>query len=213
MKKIMKQSSLNKRVFKSGFTLPEILVVALIASLLSLVLFTVFRSNLTTMAWGQKHMDFNYKIQYMMKQFYTDVKTVNPAISFGKYGDLYISGERTGEFFPQHVIIERKPSEGTEKIFLPISSIYSDGNAYTISYEYSKKHSTLHRKITGPGRNTQRILAYNVKDLVFSKSEEDPMSVKLVCRIGDDKREEVFEDIDFTVRLESELVAIRVVNL
>ena len=66
------------KVKNKGFTLVEVLTSALIVGLLATVLLVVLRSNLTTMSWGQKHMDFNYKIQYFMKQFYTDIKKINP---------------------------------------------------------------------------------------------------------------------------------------
>jgi hypothetical protein len=193
---------------RAAFTAAEILVVTFVASLLIMVLFSVSRSNLNTMSWGQKHMDFNYKIQYMMKQFYTDVKRVNPAISFGKYGDLYLSGERTGEVFPQIVKIERKADNSGEKIHLPLTTIYDDTKMRMITYDYDKKTKVLIRKDTDTKQ--AEVLAYNVHDLTFSKSDDDPKSIKLTCRIEDDKRAGVFEDIDFTVRLESELVSIQV---
>jgi hypothetical protein len=193
---------------RAAFTIAEMVVVTFVASLLILVLFTVSRSNLDTIAWGQKHMDFNYKIQYLMKQFYTDVKRVNPAVSFGKYGDLFISGERTGEIFPQMVIIERKKDASGEKIYLPQSTIYGGGEVHEITYDYDKKARVLQR-LDSKTRKCE-IIAHNLHDLSFEKSNDDPRSIKLTCRIEDDKRAGVFEDIDFTVRLETELITIKV---
>lgn len=210
----MKLFNLNifGKVKNKGFTLVEVLTSALIVGLLATVLLVVLRSNLTTMSWGQKHMDFNYKIQYFMKQFYTDIKKINPHVYVHKYGHLYIKGEAGEEFFPNVVRIEKDiiNNSGTELLFV-LSSLKSDSEAMAIKYYYDKKSETIIREIRpadGPPRAIP--VARNAKDLRFHVNENDSKSVRVTCKIFDDKRPEVFEDVDFTVRLEGDLMTVKV---
>lgn len=201
------------RNVKHGFTLIEILVSALIAALLSTVLVVVLRSNLLTMSWGQKHMDFNYKIQFLMKQFYTDIKKINTHVVVGKYGAILLSGEGEGEFFPNIVSIEKDVENGlsgTELSFVQ-SSLRNLDNSQAIRYYPDKKNKQVLREVkSSNGKVRNEVVARNVTDLRFSKNENDPRSVRLTCRIFDDKRPDVFEDVDFTVRVEGDMIYVKV---
>ncbi|MDD3000652.1 MAG: prepilin-type N-terminal cleavage/methylation domain-containing protein [Candidatus Riflebacteria bacterium] len=202
----------KNNLLRQGFTLVEVLTSALIVALLATVLFVVLRSNLSTMAWGQKHMDFNYKIQYFMKQFYTDIKKINPHVYVHKYGHLYVKGEASGEYFPNVVRIEKDivNNSGSELSFV-LSSLKSDSEAMAIKYYYDKKTKTVMRHVK-PANGSERFIpvARNSQDLRFHVADNDPKSVRITCKIFDDKRSEVFEDVDFTVRLEGDLMTVKV---
>ena len=59
---------------KSGFTLVELAVSMLIIACISTVLIIVLRSNLTTMKFGQKNMDFNQKVLLAIRRIFYDIK-------------------------------------------------------------------------------------------------------------------------------------------
>ncbi|MBR4570735.1 MAG: prepilin-type N-terminal cleavage/methylation domain-containing protein, partial [Candidatus Riflebacteria bacterium] len=59
---------------KSGFSLVELAVSVLIIACISTVLIIVLRSNLTSMKFGQKHMDFNQKVMLAIRRVFYDIK-------------------------------------------------------------------------------------------------------------------------------------------
>ena len=119
---------------KSGFTLVELAVSVLIIACISTVLIIVLRSNLTTMKFGQKHMDFNQKVMLAIRRVFYDIKRINPIlIRSNKYG-YALKNEQSGEPKPRKIFIRKSqaPVLGKDELEfvidsnLDVSDIYID---------------------------------------------------------------------------------------
>ncbi|MBP5469007.1 MAG: type II secretion system protein, partial [Candidatus Riflebacteria bacterium] len=99
---------------KSGFTLIEISVSALIVSIIATVLIVVLRGNLNTLKFGQKHMDFDRKILLTIRRMFYDLKHINPILSKSEKYGYTLKGENIGEPKPRKVFI-RKSKDLKEK--------------------------------------------------------------------------------------------------
>ena len=110
---------------ESGFTLVEIMMVAIIFSFMSMTLIYIFRSNIMAWKWGQKHMEFNQKVQLAMKQVFSDIKKINPMVMMDETNNLWFQGEKIGDLFPNLVEILDKDKDlengGEEILFYQTS--------------------------------------------------------------------------------------------
>ncbi|EKD81980.1 MAG: hypothetical protein ACD_39C01537G0004 [uncultured bacterium] len=197
-----------------GFTLIELSVSVLIISLIILVLIVVFRSNLTTFKWGQQHMEFNQKIQMVMKQIFTDFKRINPILRQDEDGHMFLQGEKIGDLFPNLVTIfdkDKEPANGGEEVAFFLTTFTDLNQRDHIKYFLDKNELIMQR--TDYNGNTKRVvIAEQAADLHFSEDPGDIRQIKIKLTLTDPKKPERSEKIDFAVRLETDLVCVKTVR-
>jgi prepilin-type N-terminal cleavage/methylation domain-containing protein len=202
------------KISKKGFTLIELSVSTLIVAMIALVLIMVFRSNLNTWRWGQQHMEFNQKIQLIMKQIFTDLKNVNPILQKDGDGHLYFKGEKINDLFPNLVTIydkDKNSENGGEEIAFYQTSFTDLNRRDQVRYYLDKEK--LVREITDyNGNKKKKILAKKAANLYFSADPRDIRQVLVTATIYDDKNPEIKDTLDFAVRLESDLLCVKVVK-
>ena len=202
------------KLSKKGFTLIELSVSTLIVAMISLVLIMVFRSNLNSWRWGQQHMEFNQKIQLIMKQIFTDLKNVNPILQKDSDGHLYFKGEKINDLFPNLVTIydkDKNPDNGGEEILFYQTSFLDLNRRDQVRYFIDKEK--LVREIKDYNGNIKKkILAKKASDLSFSADPQDIRQVLVKATIFDDDNPEIKDTLDFAVRLESDLLCVKVVK-
>ena len=213
----------NLKKYKFGFTLVEITISTAIVSLLALIMMYVFRNNLTTMKWGQKHMDLQYKTQVLIKQFYNDIKKINP-YSVAGIRDVYLELETKNTYHPALVKIVGKvnrdyyPIEQTEfteegyrgkALFFRHRSLrHSDVTKFV--YWYADEVKRLYRTFSFNDQPAiDQLIAANVLEVYFYQLEDDEHAVRMTCKIQDDKDPKHIEDIDITVRFENDMIVTR----
>ncbi|MGM0598678.1 MAG: PulJ/GspJ family protein [Candidatus Rifleibacteriota bacterium] len=202
------------KLSKKGFTLIELSVSALIVAMISLVLIMVFRSNLNTWRWGQQHMEFNQKIQLIMKQIFTDLKNVNPILQKDSDGHLYFKGEKINDLFPNLVTIydiDKEPENGGEEIVFYLTSFQNLNRRDQVRY-YIEKEKLIREIKDYNGNIRKKILAKKASDLFFKADPQDIRQVLVKATIYDDKNPEIKDKLDFAVRLESDLLCVKVVR-
>ena len=199
---------------KSGFTLIELSISSLIIALISLVLIFVFRSNLTTWKWGQKHMEFNQQVQLVMKQIFTDLKNINPIIKADSDGNLHFQGEKIGDFFPNLIKItntDKKEENGGEELDFSLATVAEPDKIKYIRYFLQK--DKLIRKITDyNGNQKEKVIAEKVSDLHFTLNPNDIREICVQLIMGSKKNPELKETMDFAVRLDTDLVCVKMIN-
>jgi len=197
-----------------GFTLIELTVSTLVIALVFLVLIMVFRSNLATFRWGQQHMEFNQKIQMVMKQVFSDLKQINPVLKQDKEGHIYIQGEKIGDLFPNLVTIydkDKNPENGGEELVFYLTSFNDLNRRDHVRYFIDK--GELIREIKDHNGNTKRlVIAEKAADLQFSDDPGDNRQIHVRVTVADPKKPERTEKIDFAVRLETDLVCVKIVK-
>ncbi len=204
---------LKKRPNK-GFTLVELSFSVLLVALIFLVLIVVFRSNLATFKWGQQHMEFNQKIQLVMKQIFTDFKQINPILRQDEDGHIFLQGEKIGDLFPNLVTIfdkDKNPDNGGEEVAFFLTTFTDLDQRDHIRYLIDK--GELIRQKTDHNGNVKRsIIAEKASDLFFVEDPGDIRQIKIKVTLTDPKKPERSEEIDFAVRLETDLVCVKTVR-
>lgn len=215
----MKTSSGSPR---RGFTLVELTLTSLIISLIALVLVVVFRGNLTAWKWGQKHMEFNQKIQLAMKQIFTDIKKINPVVVTDERKNLMFQGEKGGEFLPNLVEItdlDNDPTNGGEEIRYVHTSYNRPGERIYIRMfleqeEKNAKDGALVREVTdGNGSRKRTVISNRVSDLHFWSNPSDIREVRVGMTITDDRNPDLHANLAFAVSLDTDLVCVKGVSL
>jgi len=199
---------------KKGFTLIEMSISVLIISLIILVLILVFRSNLATFKWGQQHMEFNQKIQLVMKQIFTDFKQINPILSQDEDGHIFLQGEKIGDLFPNLVTIfdkDKNPENGGEEVAFFLTSFTSINQRDHIKY-FIDKDELIRQKTDHDGNVKRSVIAEKASDLFFAEDPGDIRQIKIKVTLADPKKPERSEKIDFAVRLETDLVCVKTVR-
>ncbi|MFZ5951643.1 MAG: PulJ/GspJ family protein [Candidatus Rifleibacteriota bacterium] len=203
-----------KKLFKKGFTLVELSISSFIVALIALILIMVFRSNLNTWQWGQKHMEFNQLVQLVMKQIFTDLKTVNPIVKFDADGNMMFQGEKINDLFPNLVTIydkDKNPDNGGEEIVFFHTSFTDETRKDRIKY-FIEKNQLIREEEDYNGNKKRRVIAEKAKDLFFDDDPGDIRQVLIKVTLIDEKNEKHTENLDFAVRLETDLVCVKVVK-
>jgi prepilin-type N-terminal cleavage/methylation domain-containing protein len=205
----------TKKRNNTGFTLIELSVSTLIVALIILVLIMVFRSNLATFKWGQQHMEFNQKIQMVMKQIFTDLKQINPILKQDEDGNLLLQGEKIGDLFPNLVTVYDKDKDsqnGGEELVFFLTSFTDMNRRDQVRYFLDKEE--LIRETRDYNGNVKRgVLAEKASELQFREDAGDIRQIQVRVALTDPKRPERKEKIDFSVRLETDLVCVKTVKL
>ncbi|MEW6712106.1 MAG: prepilin-type N-terminal cleavage/methylation domain-containing protein [Candidatus Riflebacteria bacterium] len=203
-----------KKLLKKGFTLVELSISSFIVALIALILIMVFRSNLNTWQWGQKHMEFNQLVQLVMKQIFTDLKTVNPIVKFDADGNMMFQGEKINDLFPNLVTIydkDKNPDNGGEEIVFFLTSFNDETRKDRIKY-FIEKNKLIREEEDYNGNKKRRVIAEKAKDLFFDDDPGDIRQVHIKVTLIDEKNEQHTENLDFAVRLETDLVCVKVVK-
>jgi prepilin-type N-terminal cleavage/methylation domain-containing protein len=196
---------------RKGFTLVELSISALIIALIALTLIMVFRSNLATFAWGQKHMEFNQRIQLVMKQIFTDFKQINPILKQDEDGHLYLQGEKIGDLFPNLVTIydkDKNPDNGGEEVVFFLTSMNDLNRRDRVRY-FLEKGELFRETQDYNGNSKRKAVAENVSDLQFIGDSGDIRQIHIRFNISGESRTET---VDFAVRLETDLVCVKTVK-
>lgn len=205
---------LMKNSHNKGFTLIELSISTLIIALIILVLIMVFRSNLATFKWGQQHMEFNQKIQMVMKQIFTDLKQINPILKQDEDGHIFLQGEKIGDLFPNLVTIydkDKDPANGGEELIFFLTSFTDMTRRDRVRYFLDKEE--LVREIQDYNGNIRRgVIADKASELQFSEDVGDIRQIHIKVKLTDPKKVERVENITFAVRLETDLVCVKTVK-
>ncbi|MBF0499982.1 MAG: prepilin-type N-terminal cleavage/methylation domain-containing protein [Candidatus Riflebacteria bacterium] len=210
---------------RNGFTLIEVIISTLIISLISLVLVMVYRGNLSAMKWGQKHIEFNQKIQLAMKQIFTDIKRINPIVVTDAQENLWFKGEKIGDLFPNMVEIidlDKNLQNGGEQIRFTHTSYLKPGERTFIRLflegegpDAGKEDVTsgsLMREVTDAnGTKKRSVISNKVSNLHFMANTEDIREVLVRMTITDDRNPGMKEDLAFAVSLDTDLVCVKVI--
>lgn len=199
---------------KGGFTLIEMSVSALVIALIVLTLIMVFRSNLATFSWGQKHMEFNQRIQLVMKQIFTDFKQINPILKQDEDGHLYLQGEKIGDLFPNLVTVydkDKKPENGGEEVVFFLTSIDDLNRRDRVRY-FLDKEELIRETQDYNGNVKRKAIAEKASDLQFTEDNGDIRQLHVQFMLADPKTPGRTEKIDFAVRLETDLVCVKTVK-
>ena len=194
----------------AGFTLVEIVIAAAIFAMLGLVLVYVMRSNITSWKWGQKHMEFNLKIQLAMKQVFTDIKKINPIVVRDEADDYWFKGEKIGDLHPNIIEIRDLDNDlenGGEELFF-IHTSYKNPDE-RMSVRLFLDEGALVREVTDAnGTRRRTVIADRVANLHFQKSPEDNNQIQIAMEITDDRNPGLKENLAFAVHLDTDLVAV-----
>jgi len=199
---------------KKGFTLIELSISVIIIALIILVLIVVFRSNLATFKWGQQHMEFNQKIQLVMKQIFTDFKQVNPILRQDEDGHIFLQGEKIGDLFPNLVTIfdkDKNPENGGEEVAFFLTTFTNISQRDHVRY-FIDKEELIRQKTDHDGNVRRSVIAEKASDLFFSEDPGDIRQIRIKLTLADPKKPERSEKIDFAVRLETDLVCVKTVR-
>jgi len=199
----------NKK--KSGFTLIEISVSILIVSVIMITLIMVFRNNILSWKWGQKHMGFNQKIQLVMKQIFTDIKNINPIVKQDTKGDLWFQGEKIGDLFPNIVRIENtdgNKTNGGEELSFYLTDFTDLTRKDFIRY-YLDKTKLIRESIDYNGNKKVKIVSERSTDLHFFSDENDIHEIGIRVTLTDKLDSKLKENLEFAVRLDTDLVCVK----
>ena len=191
---------------KSGFSLVELAVSVLIIACISTVLIIVLRSNLTSMKFGQKHMDFNQKVMLAIRRVFYDIKRINPILKrSNKYG-YALKNEESGDPKPRKIFIRKSqaPGIGKDELEFVIDSNLDVSDIYNIFYYLDK--NKLQREVrNNAGHTTTETVLENVASFTV---DNDPMDIKqiFVKLSVNDPEKKLRRDVDFAVRLETDFV-------
>ena len=206
---------MNRYNEKRGFTLVELSVSALVVSLIFLVLIMIFRGNLQTWQWGQKHMEFNQRVQLVMKQMFTDFKQINPILVTDSDGHIWVQGEKGGDIQPNLVTIydhEPETSAGGQELVFFLTSLNDPSRRDRVRYHINEKGELVREVQDYHGNPRARVIAKKAADLVFRNDPGDNRQIKTSVTITDDENPDMVETVDFAVRLETDLVSVKMVR-
>lgn len=195
---------------RKAFTLVELMIVAVIFSMIGLTLVYIFRSNLISWKWGQKHMEFNQKIQLAMKQVFSDIKKINPMVMQDETNNLWFQGEKIGDLFPNLVEIldtDQDPMNGGEEIVFFQTSFKTPGEKTQIRL-YLEEGALMRESTDLNGKKIKVVISDRVTNLHFQKNPTDIYEVRVSMTIADDRNPEMKENLGFTVHLDTNLVCI-----
>ena len=191
---------------KSGFSLVELAVSVLIIACISTVLIIVLRSNLTSMKFGQKHMDFNQKVLLAIRRVFYDIKRINPVLEVNSHYGYAIKNERSGEPKPRKIFIRKSqaPNLDKDELEFVIDSNYDITDIYNIMY-YLKDNKLQRDVRNNAGQTTTETVLENVAS--FSV-DNDPIDIKQIyVKLSvNDHVNKLKRDVDFAVRLETDFV-------
>lgn len=196
-----------------GFTLVELLISTLIVVLISTVLILVYRGNLASWKWGQKHMDFNMSVQLAMKQVFTDIKRINPEVDQDSAGQLWFKGEKIGDLVPNLVVIldtDQKTENGGEEITF-VQMLYSQPGKKTTIRLFLENGALMREVADEKGQRKKTVIANRVSNLHFTKPDDGISEVGVGMTITDDRNPDLKEDILFSVHLDTDLVCVKFV--
>ena len=199
---------------KRGFTLVEILVAVLIAAAIMTTLIMVFRSNVLSWKWGQKRMGFNQKIQLVMKRIFTDIKNINPIVKEDSNGNLWFQGEKIGDLYPNIVRVtntDGNKKNGGEELSFYLTN-FSDLTRKDFIRYYLDKDKLMRQLIDYQGKKSSRLVTDSASNLHFFADPNDIHEVGVHLTIGDKKDPKLKEDLDFSVRLDTDLVCVKMYN-
>ncbi len=206
---------MEKNMKRKGFTLVELSISSFIIAMIALVLIMVFRSNLNTWQWGQKHMEFNQQVQLVMKQIFTDLKLVNPIIKMDESGNMLFQGEKINDLFPNLVTIydkDKKPENGGEEIVFFQTSFSDLNRRDRVNYYLNDKGQFIRETEDYNGNQRKKVVAEKAQDLYFSDDPGDIRQVHIKVTLIDEKNAAMKETLDFAVRLDTDLVCVKMVK-
>ena len=191
---------------KSGFSLVELAVSVLIIACIATVLIIVLRSNLTTMKFGQKHMDFNQKVMLAIRRIFYDIKRINPILKRSEKYGYALKNEQEGEPKPRKIFIRKSqaPNLARDELEFVIDSNLDVSDIYNIMYYLDK--NTLKRDIrNNAGVTTTDTILENVASFSVDNDSTDIKQIYLKLSVKDPENK-MKRDVDFAVRLETDFV-------
>jgi type II secretory pathway component PulJ len=191
---------------KSGFSLVELAVSVLIIACISTVLIIVLRSNLTTMKFGQKHMDFNQKVLLAIRRIFYDIKRINPVLVVNTHYGYAIKNEQSGEPKPRKIFIRKSqaPDVNKDELEFVIDSNLDITDIYNIMYYL--KNNKLQRDVrNNAGQTTTETVLENVTAFAVDNDPTDIKQIFVKLSVNDPVNK-MKRDVDFAVRLETDFV-------
>lgn len=203
---------------RRGFSVVELSVAVVIIALIATTLIYVFRSNLSTWQWGTAHMGFNAKVQLTMKQVFTDIKAIGPAIGVDQNGTLYFQGEKIGDMQPNLVQILDLPSDTASegrRVEFGLYDLNNPGQRTKVAYyldsaQPSEPPTRLIREVTDYNNTVRKkVVAERVTNLFFQRNPADIQELRIRMDIGDDENATLREHLAFAVHLDTNLVCVK----
>ncbi len=191
---------------RNGFTLVELAVSTLIVSIIALVLVIVLRSNVNTLRFGQRHMDFNQKVLMAMRRIFYDLKHVNPILIKSETSGYAIKGEHIGEPKPRKVFIRksREPNLDQDELEFVVDSNLDIED--TTNIKYFLANTSLKRETRDAYANTKvETVLEHVASFTVDNDANDIKQV-FVSFVASDDKNIIKREVDFAVRLESDFV-------
>ncbi len=191
---------------KSGFSLVELAVSVLIIACISTVLIIVLRSNLTSMKFGQKHMDFNQKVMLAIRRVFYDIKRINPILKRSTRYGYEIKNEQSGEPKPRKIFIRKSqaPALGKDELEFVIDSNLDVSDIYNIFYYLD--NNKLQREVrNNAGHTTTDTVLENVASFTVDNDPTDIKQIFVKLSVKDPEKK-LKRDVDFAVRLETDFV-------
>ncbi len=191
---------------RNGFTLVELAVSTLIVSIIALILVIVLRSNVNTLKFGQRHMDFNQKVLLAMRRIFYDLKHVNPILIKSETSGYAIKGEHIGEPKPRKVFIRksREPNLDQDELEFVVDSNLDIEDSTNIKYFLA--NSSLKRETRDAHANTKvETVLEHVASFTVDNDANDIKQV-FVSFVASDDKNIIKREVDFAVRLESDFV-------
>ncbi len=191
---------------RSGFSLVELAVSVLIIACISTVLIIVLRSNLTTMKFGQKHMDFNQKVLLAIRRIFYDIKRINPVLVVNTHYGYAIKNEQSGEPKPRKIFIRKSqaPDVNKDELEFVIDSNLDITDIYNIMYYL--KNNKLQRDVrNNAGQTTTETVLENVTAFAVDNDPTDIKQIFVKLSVNDPVNK-MKRDVDFAVRLETDFV-------
>ena len=198
---------------KSGFSLVELAVSVLIIACISTVLIIVLRSNLTTMKFGQKHMDFNQKVLLAIRRVFYDIKRINPILIRNNSYGYALKNEQSGEPKPRKIWVRKskEPVLGKDELEFVIDSNLDVSDIYNIFYYLDK--NKLQREVrNNAGQTTTETVLENVASFTVDNDPTDIKQIFVKLSVKDPEKK-LKRDVDFAVRLETDFVYVDVRDL
>ena len=190
---------------RSGFSLVELAVSVLIIACISTVLVIVLRSNLTTMKFGQKNMDFNQRVLLAIRRIFYDLKRINPVLVKSETYGYAIKNEKTGDPRPRKIFIRKSqnPKDRDELEFV-IDSNLDISDIYNIKYYLDK--NKLQREVrNNAAQTTVDTVLDDVASFTVDNDATDIKQIFVKLSVNDVKNK-LKRDVDFAVRLETDFV-------
>jgi type II secretory pathway pseudopilin PulG len=191
---------------RSGFSLVELAVSVLIIACISTVLIIVLRSNLTTMKFGQKNMDFNQKVMLAIRRVFYDIKRINPILVKSNQYGYALKNEQSGEPKPRKIFIRKSqaPDVNKDELEFVIDSNLDITDIYNIMY--SLKNNKLQRDVrNNAGQTTTETVLENVTAFAVDNDPTDIKQIFVKLSVNDPVNK-MKRDVDFAVRLETDFV-------